>query len=134
MNAMRSPERQPGSARSKTAPQHPRAALRVNSVAAPLDSAFAIRGRETVRSKAQSVASAIRSYVEEGIATGALPPGMRLPTEIELMASFRAGRNTIRKAMRALQTEGKIVRQVGSGTFVAEPGLPARRARIVAAG
>src|SRR5262245_35619458 len=134
MSTMRSPERQPGPARSKAAPRHPRAAPRVDGIAASLDSAFAIRGRETVRSKAQSVASAIRSYVEEGIATGALPPGMRLPTEIELMASFGAGRNTIRKAMRALQAEGKIVRQVGSGTFIAEPGLPARRAGIVAAG
>ena len=119
---MRATERPIGSARPK-APS-----------GASLDLLFATRGRETVRSKAQGAAAAIRAYVEEGIATGALPPGMQLPTEIELMAEFRAGRNTIRKAMQALQAEGKIVRQVGSGTFVAEPRSGGRPARPEGAG
>ena len=117
---MRTPERQIGSIRTKTAPRHAHP-VRGDRHGASLDLLFATHGRETVRSKAHGVASALRAYVEEGIASGALPPGMRLPTEIELMAEFRAGRNTIRKAMHALQAEGKIVRQVGSGTFVAEP-------------
>ena len=111
-----------------------KAAARVERHGASLDQLFATRGRETVRSKAHGVASAIRAYVEEGIASGALPPGMRLPTEIELMAEFRAGRNTIRKAMHALQAEGKIVRQVGSGTFVAELRAAGRPARPGGAG
>jgi DNA-binding FadR family transcriptional regulator len=85
-----------------------------------LGTAFAMARRQTVRTKARTLASAIRAYVEEGIATGAMQPGSRLPTERELMASFRAGRNTVRKAMSALEAEGKIVRQVGSGTFVSE--------------
>ena len=118
---MRTPERQTGPARAKPTGRHLRSAARADRLALSLDSLFTTSGRETVRSKAQSVASAIRAYVEEGIATGAMPPGMRLPTELELMAGFRAGRNTIRKAMNALRAEGKIVRQVGSGTFVAEP-------------
>jgi DNA-binding FadR family transcriptional regulator len=117
---MRTPERQIGSMRAKAVARHAQPA-RGDRHGASLDLLFSTRGRETVRSKAHGVASALRAYVEEGIASGALPPGMRLPTEIELMAEFRAGRNTIRKAMHALQAEGKIVRQVGSGTFVAEP-------------
>jgi len=128
---MRTPERQIGSMRTK-APRHAHPA-RGDRDGASLDLLFATRGRETVRSKAHGVASAIRAYVEEGIASGALPPGMRLPTEIELMAEFRAGRNTIRKAMHALQAEGKIVRQVGSGTFVAEPRDARRQTAVVGA-
>jgi DNA-binding FadR family transcriptional regulator len=75
--------------------------------------------RDTVRSKARTVASLIRAYVEDGIANGVLQPGMKLPTERDFTASFSAGRNTVRKVMQALEAEGKIVRQVGSGTFVA---------------
>jgi DNA-binding FadR family transcriptional regulator len=131
---MRSPERQVGPARTKAAPRPAHAESQIESVGAALDLLFSARGRETVRSKAHGVASAIRAYVEEGIASGALPPGIRLPTEVELMAEFGAGRNTIRKAMRALQAEGKIVRRVGSGTFVAEPRTAVRLARAGGAG
>lgn len=131
---MRAPERQTGATRTKAASRHARPAARDERRCAALDLLFATRGRETVRSKAQGVASTIRAYVEDEIASGALPPGMRLPTEIELMAEFRAGRNTIRKAMQALQAEGKIVRQVGSGTFVAEPRSAGRPARPGGAG
>ena len=122
---MRTAERH-GPARVKSSGRNLRSSARADRIATSLDALFATSGRQTVRSKAQSAASAIRSYVEEGIATGALSPGMRLPTEIELMANFRAGRNTVRKAMNALRAEGKIVRQVGSGTFVAEPGAAER--------
>ena len=121
MKALRTAERAVATPRPKAA--------RGERLDASLDLLFTSRGRETVRSKAHGVAAAIRAYVEEGIAAGTLPPGMRLPTEVELMAEFRAGRNTIRRAMQALQAEGKIVRQVGSGTFIAEPrpaGRPAR--------
>jgi len=131
---MRTPERHAGPARAKSAGRNLRSAARADRIATSIDALFAASGRETVRSKAQSVASAIRAYVEEGIATGAMPPGMRLPTELELMAGFQAGRNTIRKAMNALRAEGKIVRQVGSGTFVAEPGRGAPPANAAAAG
>jgi DNA-binding FadR family transcriptional regulator len=131
---MRTPERQFGSIGAKASSRHPPTRAGGRGIAASLDSLLAQGGRPTVRRKARSVAAAIRSYVEEGIATGALRPGMRLPTETELMASFRAGRNTIRSAMSALQAEGKIVRQVGSGSFVAKPRSPAPAADAGALG
>ena len=134
MKAIRAPERPIAAARPKPARQG-------EPPGASLDLLFATRRRQTVRGKAQGAAAALRAYVEEGIAAGSLPPGTQLPTEVELMAEFRAGRNTIRKAMQALQAEGKIVRQVGAGTFVAEPrsagrvprgGEPGQTARSVA--
>lgn len=125
---MRRTQRHTGAVRPKPTLRQA-STLRDARAGTPLDLLLAMYGRETVRSKAQSVASAIRAYVEEGIATGAMPPGTQLPTEIELMAGFGAGRNTIRKAMHALQAEGKIVRQVGSGTFVAKLRAAGRSAK-----
>jgi DNA-binding FadR family transcriptional regulator len=126
---MRTPERQLGSIAAKASSRHPPTRASGKGMAASLDSLLAQGGRRpTVRHKARSVAAAIRGYVEDAIATGALLPGARLPTETELMASFRAGRNAVRSAMSALQAEGKIVRQVGSGSFVARPPFPSRAA------
>lgn len=73
-----------------------------------------------VRKKAHAVATAIRSYIEEGIAARRLKAGDKLPTERELMEMFGGGRNTVRKTLSALEGEGIITRQIGSGTFVAE--------------
>lgn len=84
---------------------------------------IAIRGN--VRSQARATAAAIRRLVTEGIARGELRPGDKLPTEVELMERFSGGRTIVRKTLAALEEEGLIVRQVGSGTFVAE-GLPPR--------
>jgi DNA-binding FadR family transcriptional regulator len=47
-------------------------------------------------------------------------PGQRIPTERELSAEFGLARNTIRRALKSLEDEGVIVRDVGRGTFVAE--------------
>lgn len=80
-----------------------------------------------VRKRAQAVAEALRSYIEEGIADKSLKPGQRLPTERELVESFGGGRNTIRKTLIALEREGKIVRQVGSGTYITDDTVPANK-------
>jgi GntR family transcriptional regulator len=47
-------------------------------------------------------------------------PGERLPTEQELIDSFRVSRTTIRAAMEDLERAGMISRQAGRGTFVTE--------------
>lgn len=73
-----------------------------------------------VRKKAKAVATALRSYIEEGIASRRLKAGDKLPTERELMEMFGGGRNTVRKTLSALEREGIITRQIGSGTFIAE--------------
>jgi DNA-binding FadR family transcriptional regulator len=46
--------------------------------------------------------------------------GHRLPTERELQVQLGVARNTVRKGLARLEREGKIVRHVGRGTFVAE--------------
>lgn len=57
--------------------------------------------------------------IERSIASGAWAPGTKLPTERELEAQFGFARNTLRKSLRRLEAEGKIVRHVGRGSFVA---------------
>jgi DNA-binding FadR family transcriptional regulator len=47
-------------------------------------------------------------------------PGRQIPTERDLSVEFGVARNTVRRALKVLQEEGIIVRDVGRGTFVAE--------------
>lgn len=54
------------------------------------------------------------------IARGNWPPGHRLPTLEDLVAEFGVARVTVRQAMDLLSAEGRILRQQGRGTFVAE--------------
>ncbi len=48
-----------------------------------------------------------------------IPPGTRLPTEVELMAEYRVSRITVRQALAALARDGLILRRRGVGTVVA---------------
>jgi GntR family transcriptional repressor for pyruvate dehydrogenase complex len=68
----------------------------------------------------QRGAAALLRFVADNIARGVLRPGDQLPTERELGARFGLARNTLRKRLKALESEGLIVRRVGSGSFVAE--------------
>ena len=52
------------------------------------------------------------------IASGALEPGGRLPSEPELARQHRIGRPTVRQATELLVQRGLIERRRGSGTFV----------------
>lgn len=52
------------------------------------------------------------------ISSGALPVGTLLPTEMALMASYRASRNTVRMALQQLQARGLISRRRNRGTMV----------------
>jgi GntR family transcriptional regulator len=49
-----------------------------------------------------------------------LSPGGQLPTEIELMDSYDASRNTVRDAIKLLITRGLVETRPGQGTFVVE--------------
>jgi DNA-binding FadR family transcriptional regulator len=53
------------------------------------------------------------------IVSGDLEPNERLPTERELAIQYDISRASIRKALDILEGEGRIVRTVGRGTFVA---------------
>lgn len=59
------------------------------------------------------------------ILDGSLPPGSRLPTELELAEEYNVSRGTVRQAMTALVNEGLLERTQGRGTFVRT--IPLRR-------
>jgi GntR family transcriptional regulator len=52
------------------------------------------------------------------IASGALPPGGRLPSEPELARRHGIGRPTVRQATEVLVQSGLVERRRGSGTYV----------------
>jgi DNA-binding LacI/PurR family transcriptional regulator len=66
------------------------------------------------------------AYVRQRILDGSLPPGARLPTELELAQQHRMSRGTVRHALNTLVHEGLIERVQGRGTFVRQqPRAPA---------
>lgn len=60
-----------------------------------------------------------------------LAPGSSLPPEPRLMDTFRASRNSIREALRALQALGIVEIRHGHGTFVGGAGLDSMRASMI---
>ena len=66
--------------------------------------------------KAKKICAALRRELQGAHA---------LPSERALMRRFAAARETVRRALAELETEGLVVRQVGKGTF------PSKRARQV---
>lgn len=74
-----------------------------------------------VRERARAVSAALRDFVVDGVESGKLSVGDRIPTERELMQTFGGGRNIVRKTLISLEEEGLLERRVGSGTFVADP-------------
>jgi len=57
--------------------------------------------------------------LRQAVLAGRYPPGQRLPTEAELVASTGLSRQTVRRAFQELVSEGVIYRVRGRGTFAA---------------
>jgi DNA-binding FadR family transcriptional regulator len=72
------------------------------------------------RAVSDASSHAIYNSLKDRIIGGGLRPGTRLPTERVLAERFNAARNTVRKTMNRLVSEGLVIRHVGRGTFVAE--------------
>ncbi|KQM78025.1 FadR/GntR family transcriptional regulator [Xylophilus sp. Leaf220] len=74
-------------------------------------------------------AKALSRYLREGMATGALGVGVKLPAERELSERFGASRGAVRRVLAEFRERGLITQSVGSGTFVARapvsPAAPA---------
>jgi DNA-binding FadR family transcriptional regulator len=70
------------------------------------------------------VEHSLRNLLLEGLRSGALGPGAKLPPERALVERLAAPRSAVRRALEALEQEGLIVRQVGRGTFLTEAAAP----------
>lgn len=72
-----------------------------------------------LRVRERGDAEALRLILARAIRSDRWREGERLPTERELGEQYRMARNTVRRALQALEDEGLIVRHVGRGTFKA---------------
>lgn len=63
----------------------------------------------------------LKQWLVEQIDRGDLMPGDFIPSERELSEEFEISRMTVRQALLELVNEGRLVREKGKGTFVAEP-------------
>ncbi len=57
--------------------------------------------------------------IHDGIKSGRYKAGSRIPTEREFALSLGIARSVVRRTLAALESQGRIVRHVGRGTFVA---------------
>ena len=58
------------------------------------------------------------NYIQEQISDGQLGPGEKVPSENQLSEQFHISRQTVRKAIGALEEDGLVQRIRGSGTYV----------------
>jgi GntR family transcriptional regulator len=78
----------------------------------------------------QAVASRVPKYAQlrdtllAAIESGYWKPGSKLPTEVELTRHTPFSLGTVQRALRALVDDGVVIRQQGSGTYVAEHRKP----------
>ncbi len=63
----------------------------------------------------------LKEVLRQQIRAGHLAPHTAIPSEPELVASYRVSRATVRQALTELVNEGLLYRQHGKGTFVCEP-------------
>jgi DNA-binding FadR family transcriptional regulator len=64
----------------------------------------------------------VRRYLEDALASGRFAQGSKLPTERAISIDLEVPRNAVREALAVLEMQRKVVRAVGSGTFVGEVG------------
>ncbi len=66
----------------------------------------------------------IADRIKDVIRSDALRPGDRLPQEKELIDQFKAAKGTVREAMKALETQGLILRAAVPAVGLLWPNLP----------
>ena len=72
--------------------------------------------------------------IQDGIRSGSLVPGQRLPTERELGESFGVSRAVVREALKVLAAMGLVESRQGSGNYIASNPVPSiTRALILSA-
>lgn len=70
----------------------------------------------------QTVVKRVMEQMKELIASGRFKVHDKLPTEQELAALFRIGRNSVREAIKVFHYLGILESQTGKGTFVCDRG------------
>jgi len=60
----------------------------------------------------------LKAYITEAILAGALKPGQRIPSELDLVKRFEVSRMTATRALKELEQDGVISRMQGVGSFV----------------
>jgi DNA-binding GntR family transcriptional regulator len=70
------------------------------------------------RDGAEPIYRQIAAELRAGIAAGLWPAGRRLPSETELMETYRVARLTARNAVRVLASAGEVEVVRGRGTYV----------------
>ncbi|WP_067829694.1 GntR family transcriptional regulator [Actinomadura kijaniata] len=63
----------------------------------------------------------ITAVLRQRLSDGTYAPGTRLPSEAALCGEFKVSRNTVRRALVALETDGLISVVNGVGRFVPDP-------------
>lgn len=58
------------------------------------------------------------NQLKEQIDSGQLRPGERIPPECDLVQSYAVSRDTVRRALAKLESEGYLKRKAAAGTFV----------------
>ncbi|MGI5168208.1 GntR family transcriptional regulator [Spirillospora sp. CA-253888] len=66
----------------------------------------------------------ITATLRKRLVAGTYAPGTRFPSEATLCAEFKVSRNTLRRALRALESEQLITVLNGIGRFVPDPKAP----------
>src|SRR5690554_5830605 len=64
----------------------------------------------------------ISNQLRSAVASGLYADGVQLPTEAELAEQHRVSRQTVRRAMQELVSEGVVYRVAGRGTFATPRG------------
>lgn len=63
----------------------------------------------------------LRDALRKQVETGQWKVGSQVPTEAELMKTYRVGRATVRQALQELVNQGLLYRKQGKGTYVSRP-------------
>lgn len=70
--------------------------------------------------KAASLADILYSKLEEGILSGAIPAGSKLPSQKDIAEREDVSRTVVREAVARLEAQGFAVARQGSGVYVSE--------------
>ncbi|MCB4771506.1 FCD domain-containing protein [Ancylobacter sp. Lp-2] len=62
----------------------------------------------------------VQGFLEQAIGSGTYGPGAKLPTERAIAEKLGVPRSAVRDVLSVLEAQKKVVRIIGSGTYVAE--------------